>query len=103
MGCRVSYEVEIEYKYETPGQEITEATHKLRMGKLEAKVPQDKIGDVTYLEYREIAAQQALAMLGETHILPTGTRHDGAREFGVIPKEYIISITARTVKTLDLE
>jgi hypothetical protein len=100
----MAWEVELEIQYEIQvadgGANWSRHVYTERFP-LESKVPTDKVGDMSYLEYRQVAAQQLLSRHGgEFVMVPTD---ELKTEYRLIPKNDVIWIKTRTVKTLDKE
>lgn len=91
----MSYEVEITYEYYQDGS-LREFSH--RVGRLNDTVPEE-LGDISFLDYRKIAAQQALStVVREWFILPTDEH-----TYCAVHHSTVVDVRATTVKTLDLE
>jgi hypothetical protein len=98
----MAWEVELEIRYIADDEDGRFSTNVYtERFPLESKVPTDKVGDMSYLEYRQVAAQQLLSRHGGDFVMvPTD---ELKTEYRLISKTDVIWIKTRTVKTLDKE
>lgn len=96
----MAFQAEITVRY--LDDELNILTHVAR-ATLHDKVPAE-LGDISFQEYKHVAAQQALShYMGDRIIVPLKDEGNDDAEYRVIPKEDVVSVRVRIVKTLDVK